>query len=188
MKISKEERLDILAGLYAGNNIVTLDGDVNTLNINRVITDIHKINLDKENTCPYIYLLISSGGGYMCYACALKYLMKISDKPIITVNISHCYSAAFSIFIHGKYRIGVKGSRFLDHSGKIYTTTNNKRYLENMIEAGKYSHEHLNEDIKTIAPTYYNIRDELYKKYKGEITLCTGYDDLIHLDIVDEVI
>ena len=44
MKISKEERLDILAGLYAGNNIVTLDGDVNTLNIHRVIIDIHKIN------------------------------------------------------------------------------------------------------------------------------------------------
>jgi hypothetical protein len=56
MKMSKEERLDIVAGLYAGNNIVTLDGDVNTLNINRVITDIHKINLDKENTYPYIYI------------------------------------------------------------------------------------------------------------------------------------
>ena len=71
--------------------------------------------------------------------------MKISDKPIITVNISHCCSAAFNIFIHGKYRIGVKGSRFLDHSCKIYTNTNNKRYLENMIESGKYSHEQLNE-------------------------------------------
>ena len=176
MKISKEERLDILAGLYAGNNIVTLNANVNTVNINRVITDIHKINLDKENTYPYIYLLISSDGGYMCYTCALKYLMKISDKPIITVNISHCYSAAFIIFIHGKYRIGVKGSRFLDHSGKIYTNVNNKRYLENMIKAENYSHEQLNEDIKTIAPTYYNIRDELYKCFTADTWMAITSD------------
>ena len=73
----------------------------------------------KRNNRDPIYLYISTPGGSMADGAPLTDAIRLSETPIITVNIGYWYSMGLLIGMCGHYRIAMPSSTFLLHDGAI---------------------------------------------------------------------
>lgn len=105
------------------NRVIWIDGEI-TEAISRYIKLI--LNWNREDTgvstdlrTP-IRIYINSYGGDLDYAMSMVELMRVSQTPIITINMGFAYSAAALLLIAGHKRLGMPNSVCMLHSGSAY--------------------------------------------------------------------
>lgn len=144
----------------------------------------NKINIKIPEREPII-IQISSFGGSVSSAMALMNIMQSSTTPIITVNLSSCYSAAFMIFVSGHQRLAYSTSDFMYHNIRSYSGWSDLTQDERSIKHAKKIQQKMDQII--IKNTY--IEQELLDSVnKIREDKYWDSDEAIDLGIVDFLI